>query len=98
MCSALAINGCLPCVYLYLQAPMPTYTHLRRQCTECLSWPVCVHAPFIYPGAWLEHPTAGVTPGEVRVSQPNWKRTGKSEIITLDETELHGGRGSALCT
>lgn len=52
----------------------------------------------MYPGVWIEHPTAGVTRGEVRVSQPNWKRTGKGEIIVLDVTEKQGGRGSALCT
>lgn len=32
------------------------------------------------------------------MSQPNWKRTGKREVIMLDETPLHGGRGSALRT
>lgn len=32
------------------------------------------------------------------MSQTNWKRTGKGEIIVLDVTKQQGGRGSALCT
>lgn len=93
------VGGCecvfAECVCLDLQTPNPTYRRLGVQRTKC----VCLWVgTFIYPGAWTEHPTAGVTRGEVRVSQPNWERTGKGEIIVLDETKRRGGRGSALCT
>lgn len=84
------MNVCLP---LYTYTCKHLCPHTCVYAYSGLSELARVLARSIYPGAWIEHPTAGVTRGEVRVSQLNWKPTGKSEIIVLDETKLHEGEG-----